>query len=90
MRLRIVRSLIMAPGTERVALAPKPKGMRIVTVVATNARQVHAALQKRAPDIDLIANLPVLELKSWIEQSRTVSIEKCRPDCGRIHDLVSA
>ena len=64
----------VALGAHLVAPGPKPRGVRVVAVRAGDPGVVHAALQERAPVVDLVPHLPVGVVEARVEERRLVRL----------------
>ena len=71
--------------TERIALRPQLRAVRVVTVRAGDPGGMHAALQERAVFVDLAVDLPVGMIETWSEQCRRVSVEERAAASGCDH-----
>ncbi len=76
MRGRVVLRRLVALCADAVARRAQLLRVRLVAVTAGHARGVHAALQPRAPDVDLVALLPVGVVQAGLEQCGQVVVEE--------------
>ena len=64
----------MTLQTRGLADSAQFQGMRIMTVAASHALRMHATLQERPIDVDLIEHLPVTVIQRRADQGRLVRV----------------
>src|SRR5689334_24781587 len=73
---RVVRGRQMARGAHRVSFRAQFSGVWIVTIAARHAAGVHAALQKRAPNVILVALLTVGVVLRTAQERRSIVVQE--------------
>ena len=70
------RRLAMAAQAEGVAVSDEAEAVRVVAARAAHPGAVHPALRERAPNVHLVADLPVREVEALAERAREEIVEE--------------
>ena len=89
MRRGVVLRRQVAGGAERIALGAHLLAVRLVAVAAGDSGVIHAALPERAPDIDLVALLPVDVIQVLRQKRRPIEVEEGQAGSISVGDLTA-
>ena len=79
----------VALQTDRVARRAQNEPVRVVAVRTAHARRVHAALDERSPDVDLVLDLPVRVVQALVEPCGQEIVEERTPGAIRLREALA-